>query len=152
MLHYLQTRVLHILHTSDSIDYKTAQIDWILSQGLAQLVNTYIPGLGRTLFQYCVATLSDQELSIIEKMLEYADLSMRDGSGLSVFDSLVPVEWSKQRMFLRLLEEVDDPARTCLILQAAIKAGSLQEAALLERLRLAYWELQGKSGVRYEQV
>ena len=141
----MQTNVLRLLQNQVSVDFKAAQIDYLLDQGLAQLVNYPIPGLGRTLFQHCVATLSDQELVIIEKMLVYADLGLKDECGLSVFDSLVPVQWTKQRIFLRLLEEVDDPARTCIILRAALKAGSSLEAVLLERFRMAYWELESKS-------
>lgn len=141
----LQTSALEMLQNSGPVDFKAAYIDWLLAKGLAQHVNSYLPDLGRTLFQHCVITLTDQEFAIIEKMLEYADLSVKDKCGLSVFDSLVPVEWSKQRIFLRLLEEVDDPARTCRILRAALQAGSLVEAALQERFRMAYWELESKS-------
>ncbi len=150
--HPLQTQVLRMLQTPDSVDFKAAQVDWLLTQGLSQLVNTLIPGLGRTLFQHCVEVLTDQELVIIEKMLEHADLNQKDARGLSVFDLLVPVQWGKQRIFMRLLDEVDDPVRTCIILRSAISAGSYHEAAFLERLRLAIWESQRKSVGLYEQL
>ena len=150
--HPLQTQVLDLLQKPDSVDFKAAQVDWLLTNGLSQLVNTLVPDLGRTLFQHCVDVLTDQELVIIEKMLEYADLSLRDERGLSVFDLLVPVQWGKQRIFMRLLDEVDDPDRTCTILRSAISARPYQEAAFLERLRLAIWESQRKSVGLYEQL
>jgi hypothetical protein len=154
MLHgtALRHRVLQVLGSSGPVEYKAAQVEYLLDRGLGQEVNTYIPEQGCTLFQHCVKTLSDRELAIIEKLQPFADLSLRDSDGLSVFDRLVPVQWSKKGIFLGLLEALDDPVRTCIILQAAIRAGSLIEAALLERLRLEYSESQWKSTVLYGQL
>lgn len=150
--HPLQIQVLRLLQKPDSVHFKAAQVDCLLTKGLSQLVNTLIPDMGQTLFQHCVEVLTDEELEIIEKMLVYADLSLRDTRGLSVFDLLVPVQWGKHRIFMRLLDEVDNPVRTCIILRSAISAGSYQEAAFLERLRLAVWESQRKSVGLYEQL
>ena len=154
MLHgtSLQHRVLQVLGSSDPVDYKAAQVEYLLEEGHGQEVNTYIPKEGCTLFQHCVKTLSDRELAIIEKMQPYADLNLRDSFGLSVFDLLVPVHWSKKGIFLGLLEALDDPVRTCRILKAAIRAGSFIEAALLERLRLERSKLQLKSKLLYGQL
>lgn len=154
MLHgtALRHRVLQVLESSGPVEYKAAQVEYLLDRGLDQEVNTYIPEQGCTLFQHCVKTLSDRELVIIEKLQPFADLSLRDSYGLSVFDLLVPVQWNKKGIFLGLLEALDDPVRTCIILQAAISAGSLIEAALMERLRLECSESQWKSTVLYGQL
>ena len=147
----LHHRVIRMLQAPYSVEYKTAEVEWLLNRGLAHEVNDFIPELGCTLFQHCVKMLSDRELSIIEKLQPHADLSLRDADGLSVFDLLVPVQWSKKDIFLGLLESLDDPARTCIILNAAISAGSFIESVLSERLRLARWELQRKAMGFYGQ-
>lgn len=148
----LPLRVLQVLGSSSPVEYKAAYVECLLEGVGEHVVNTYIPEQGCTLFQHCVKTLSDRELAIIEKMQPYADLSLRDSYGLSVFDLLVPVQWSKKGIFIGLLEELDDPVRTCVILKAAISAGSLIEAALLERLRLERSKWQWKQMVLYGQL
>lgn len=153
MLHgvALSHRFFRTLQAQHPVEFKAAEVEWLLDRGLDHEVNAYIPELGLTLFQHCVKTLSDRELSIIEKLQPYADLSLRDPEGQSVFDWLVPVEWSKKDIFLGLLGALDDPVRTCTILEAAIRAGSFLESVLRERLRLARWELRQKAVALYEE-
>lgn len=143
----LHRRVLALLDAPCSVYYKAFELNTLLLMSQPQeigTINAIVPGLNRTLFQHCVLTLKDHELDMIHLLLHYADLDQRDTQGQSVFDLLVPLQWDKLSIFLALLEWLNDPDRVCIILKTAIRAGSVHEARLLERLRMARLELETK--------
>lgn len=138
----LQTLFLDILTAAQPSGLKAIRLGALLAQGFPSEIDHVIPSVGLTPLQYCVTTLNDSHIELIEGLLPYSDLAHRNDQGLTVFDCVVPVPWDKTAIFFLLLDRLSDQGRKRRILSAAAAVRVASSGALMERLQ---WELRSCS-------